>query len=439
LDRKRVIILGAAGRDYWNFLTYFKDNPNYDVVAFTQAQIPGIEKRKFPKELAGRLYKKDIPFYPEEKLPELIKKLNVDYVNLAYSDLSNQEVMEKAGIILANGANFLLLGPKDTQAKSKKPVISITAVRTGSGKSQTSRAVAEILRSNGKRVVATRHAMPYNKDLRKQICQRFSDVEDFKKNKTTIEEEEEYQPWIDHGFVVYAGFDYKEIVKQAEKEADIIIFDGGNNDESLIKPDLNIVVADPHRAGHELTYYPGFENLLLADIIVINKVDSANKKNIEIVKSNIRKYNPKAEVVLARSELIIDKPELIRNKKIIAIGDGPTLSHGGMRFSAGTIAVKKYGGRLIDAKKYAIGSIKKTFEKYPHIEKELPAMGYSKKQIKELEKSVNRAKADIVIDATPANLSRILKINKPVVNVDYELGKEAVKKLEVLLKKSRFI
>ena len=433
MKRIKTIILGASGRDFHNFLTYFKDNPRFEVITFTTSQI--LEKhRKFPKELAGKLYKKDIPIHPESELPKLIKKHKIDYVFLAYSDLSNQEVHEKASRVLVAGANFGLLGTKDTYLKSKKPVISVTAVRTGSGKSQTARAIAKILKNNGKKVVAIRHAMPYG-NLLKQKCQRFASAEDFIKYNTSIEEEEEYQPWIDNGFVVYAGVDYTEILKQAERESDILIKDGGNNDWSFIKPDLQIVVADPHRAGHELTYYPGFVNFLLADVIVINKIDSAKKENIQLVKQHAKQYNPKAKIVLAKSEIIVDNSELIRNKKCCVVGDGPTLSHGGMSFGAGTLAVKKYNGKIVNPRKYVVGSIKKTFEKYPHLLYEIPAMGYNKRQIKELERSVNRVPCDVVVDGTPVNLARIIKINKPIVNVNYELGKEAVKKLEVILKK----
>ena len=342
--------------------------------------------------------------------------------------------MEKASHVLAAGANFGLLGTKDTMIKSKKPVIAITAVRTGSGKSQTSRAVAEILRNNGKKVVAIRHSMPYGKDLSKQTCQRFKHEKDFKKYHTTIEEEEEYQPWIDHGFMIYAGFDYKEIIKKAENEADVIIFDGGNNDISFIKPDLLITVADPHRAGHEITYYPGFVNFLMADVILINKVDSAKKESIQIVLDNIKKFNSKAKVILARSDIVVDKPQLIAGKLCVVVGDGPTLTHGGMSFGAGTLAVRKYKGKLVDPKKYATGSIKVTYKRYKHLAKELPAIGYSKKQIKELEETIHKTPCDIVVDGTPANLKRIIKINKPIVEVNYELDKEAVKKLSKLLK-----
>lgn len=429
-----VIIAGASGRDFHNFLVKYKDNKDYRVVAFTQTQIPGIEKRKFPKELAGRLYKRAIPLYKEEKLPELIKKLKVDEVIFSYSDVSHEYVMHFASKVLANGANFALLGTNDTYVKSKKPVISVTAVRTGSGKSQTSRAIAEILRKKGKKVVAIRHAMPYG-DLMKQTCQRFENENDFKKYNTTIEEEEEYQPWIDHGFVVYSGFGYKEIVRQAEKETDVIVMDGGNNDWEFIKPNLKIVVADPHRAGHELTYYPGFVNFLTADVIIINKIDSAKKKDIGLVKKHAKEYNPKAKIILARSGIIVDKPELIKNKLLIVVGDGPTLTHGGMKFSAGTIAAKRYKGKIIDPREYAVGSIKDTFKRYPHLKYELPAMGYSKKQIKDLEISINRARCDIVVDSTPANLKRIINVNKPIVNVSYELDKKAVKVLEKILRK----
>ena len=434
MKKRNVLIVGAAGRDYWNFLTYFKDNPYYNVVAFTQTQIPGIEKRKFPAELAGGLYKKDIPFYPEEKLPELIKKLKVDKVVFAYSDVKHEDVMHLASIALANGADFILLGPKSTMIKSKKKIISVCAVRTGSGKSQTSRAIAKILKDSGKKVVAIRHSMPYG-DLLKQRVQRFESERDFKKHKTTIEEEEEYQPWIDNGFVVYAGVDYKEILKKAEREADIIIWDGGNNDLPFYFSDLHIVVADPHRAGHELLYHPGEANFRMADVIIINKVDSAKKEDIELVKGNIKKYNPKAKVILARSELIIDKPEMIKGKKCLVVGDGPTLSHGGMKFGAGTLAVKKYNGKIVDPRKYVFGSIKEIYRKYKHLESELPAMGYGKKQIHELELTINKVPCNIVIDSTPANLKRIVKINKPVVQVDYELGSKAIKELKKILKK----
>ena len=431
--------MGASGRDFHNFLVYFKDNSYYEVVCFTAEQIPGIANRKFPKELAGRLYKKDIPIYPESMLRELVKKYKVNDIILSYSDLSHEEVMHKASIALASGASFRLMGPNDTMLKSKKPVIAICAVRTGAGKSQTSRAIGDILKEHGKKVVAGRHPMPYNKNLMEQVAERFAVPQDLKKYKTTIEEDEEYEPWINRGIPVFAGVDYKEILKQMEAESDIIIWDAGNNDLSFFKPDLLTVVTDPHRAGHELTYYPGFVNFLMADVIIINKIDSAKKEDIETIKTNIKKYNPKAEVILARSELIVDRPQMIKGRKCAVIGDGPTLTHGGMSFGAGTLAVKKYGGIIVDPRKYAVGFIKQTYEKFKHLENEIPAMGYGKKQIKELEKTINRVPCDVVVDGTPANLKALMKINKLMVEVDYELGKEAVKNLHKILKKRGFI
>lgn len=440
LNKKRVIIIGAGGRDFHNFLTYFKDNSLYEVICFTAAQIPGIEKRTFPKELAGRLYKKDIPIYPEEKLSELIKKFKIDEAVLSYSDLNHLDVMNKASIVLASGANFKLLGPNDTMLKSNKPVISVCAVRTGAGKSQTSRAIGEILRKHGKKVVACRHPMPYNSDLMKQVVERFSSFEDLKKYETTIEEREEYYPWIRKGIPIYAGVDYKRILRQAEKESQIIVWDSGNNDISFFKSNLYIVVADPHRPGHEISYYPGFVNFLMADVIIINKVDSAPKEGIKIVEDNIKKYNPKAIVIKARSEVKADNPGLIKGKRVLLIEDGPTITHGGMKFGAATVAAKKYGAKeIVNAKKYAVGSIKETYEKYPHLEKELPAMGYSDKQIKELQETINGADCDVVIDGSPANLKNILKVNKPIINIGYELGEDAVNELEILLKKYKFI
>jgi len=428
--------MGAGGRDFHNFLVYFKDNPTYEFVCFTAAQIPGIEKRKFPKELAGRLYKNDIPIYPEEKLSELIKKYKIDEVVLAYSDLSEHDVITKASIPLASGASFRLLGPNDTMLKSKKPVISICAVRTGAGKSQTSRRVADIVKSLGLKIVMVRHPMPYGV-LKKQVVERFSSYKDLEKYKTTIEEREEYEPWIKKGITIYAGVDYEKILRQAEKEADVIGWDGGNNDFSFFRPDLQIVVADPHRPGHEISYYPGFVNFLMADVIIINKIDSASEENIEIVENNIKKYNPKAIVIKARSEISADKPELIKNKKALLVEDGPSITHGGMKFGAATVAAKKYGAKeIINAKKYAVGSIKETFEKYPHLEKELPAMGYSKRQIKDLQDTINKADCDVVIDGSPANLKKILKVNKPIVDISYELDEIDKNKLYNIIKKT---
>lgn len=425
-------------REYHNFLQYFKNNPYYEVVAFTATQIPGIEEKDYPAKLAGKLYPKGIRIHRESELPWLIKKYKVDYVYLCYSDLPNQYVMEKASLVLANGTNFALLGTKDTMIPSSKPVISVCAVRTGSGKSQTSRAIGEILRKNNKKVVAIRHAMPYG-NLIKQEVQRFSKFSDIIENKCTIEEREEYEPWIKRNIVVYAGVDYEKILRKAEKESNVIIWDGGNNDFSFIRPDLQIVVTDPHRAGHEITYYPGFVNLLMADIIIVNKIDSAKKQDIKIVLNNIKKYNPKADIILAKSILTASNPGLIKNKLCLAIGDGPTLSHGGMKFGAATLAIKKYGGKIANPKPHVVGSIKETYKNYPHLGEELPAMGYSKKQIKELEETINRTKCDVIVDGSPVTLSSLIKTKKPIVEIDYEMDKDSIKKLENILRKKRFI
>lgn len=341
--------------------------------------------------------------------------------------------MHFASKVQAAGANFVMLGPKDTMIKSKKPVISVVAVRTGCGKSQTTRKVANIIQEKGKRVIAIRHPMPYG-DLVKQKVQRFATFEDLIKHKTTIEEQEEYQPWIDQGMVIYAGVDFGAILKEAEKEADIVLFDGGNNDFSFYKPDLNIVVVDPHRPGHEIKYYPGEINFRMADVIVINKIKTALKKNVETVIRNIKKYNPKAIIIKAESEIIVDKPGLIRGKRVLLIGDGPTLTHGGMRYSAATVAARKYRAKIaINARKYAVGSLRKTYEKFPHIIYELPAMGYNKQQLKDLEMSINRSKCDVVIDGSPADLKRLIKINKPIVKVKYELKEIGTPNLNTVL------
>ena len=399
------------GRDLHNYLVYFKDNSDYEIVCFTAAQIPGIEERTIPKEITGKHYPKGIRIHRESELPWIIKKYKIDYVFLCYSDLSHQTVMEKASLVLANGANFALLGTKDTMLKSTKPVISICAVRTGAGKSQTSRAIAKILKKHNKKVVGIRHSMPYG-NLIEQEVQRFSKFEDFAKNKCTIEELEEYEPWVKNGFVIYAGVDYKKILKEAEKESEIIVYDAGNNDFSFIKPDLQIVVADPHRAGHEISYYPGFVNFLMADIIIINKIDSATKENIEIIENNIKKYNSKAIVIKSKSEIIVEKPELIRNKRVLVIADGPSLTHGGLSHGAGYYILNKYGCKIIDAQKFASGSLKDIYKKYPHLKEELPAMGYSKKQIHELQETINKSDCDVVIDGSPAKFEKKFKKKK---------------------------
>jgi predicted GTPase len=418
---KNVLIMGAAGRDFHNFNVYFRDNEEYNVVAFTATQIPNIEGRLYPKELAGKLYPKGIPIYPEEDLTKLIKEKNVDIVVFSYSDVSHEYVMHKASEVMSAGANYMLLGPKDTQIKSKKPVISICAVRTGSGKSQTTRRVVDILKGKGKKVAVIRHPMPYG-NLVEQRVQRFATMEDLDKNKCTIEEREEYEPHIKRGVVVYAGVDYEGIIREAEKEADIILWDGGNNDFPFYKSDLQIVVVDPHRAGHEIKYHPGEVNLRSADIIVINKEETASLDNINIVRENIRKFNPKAIVVDAASPFFSTDSNLIRGKRVLAIEDGPTLTHGEMSYGAAVLFSIKYGAsELVDAKEYAKGTIKGVYEKYKQIHNYLPAMGYSPEQVKDLEATINSTPADLVVSGTPIDLTRLVKINKPLVNVKYEL------------------
>ena len=431
--------MGAAGRDFHNFLTYFKNNSYYNVICFTAEQIPGISNRKFPKELAGKLYKKGIPIYKESTLSQLIKKHKVQNVYLSYSDLSHLDVMHKASIVLASGANFYLLGPDETQIKSKKPLISITAVRTGCGKSQTSRKVAEILRDRGYKVVAIRHPMPYG-DLVKQEVQRFSSYKDMKTHKCTIEEREEYDPWVQLGIPIYSGVNYEKILRKAEKEADIIIWDGGNNDLPFYKPDINIVVVDPHRVGHELLYYPGEVNFLSADVIVINKVDSAPKEKTEKLKQNIKQYNPKAKVILAASDLVITTEKPLKGRRVLIVGDGPTLTHGGMSFGAGTIAAKKYKAKIVDPKPFLVGSLKQVYEKYPHLKRghELPAMGYGPEQNKDLQKTINKSNVDIIIDGTPVNLKEQITLKKDFVEVDYvlrEIGRPNLKDILTNFKK----
>lgn len=431
--RTRIIIMGAAGRDFHNFNMVYRDNPHYEVIAFTATQIPGIAGRKYPKELAGKLYQKGIPIYPEERLKQLIKKFKIEQVVFAYSDVSHEYVMHKASVALANGADFVLLGFHSTMLESSKPVISVTAVRTGSGKSQVTRKIAKILKERGKKVAILRHPMPYG-NLKEQVFQRFASYEDLDRYNATVEEREEYEPHINNGFVVYAGVDYQMILREAEKEADVILWDGGNNDVSFIKSNLYIVVVDPHRAGHELTYHPGETNLRMADVVIVNKIDSAKKSDIMQVIKNTKSVNLKAKIILAKSIVTVDKPELIKNKKVLVVEDGPTLTHGGMPYGAGTIAAIKHKCKIVDARKYAVGSIKDIYRKYSHLKKELPAMGYSKSQIKELEKTINSVKCDAVIDATPVALPKIMKIKKPTVQVNYELQEVGKLNLEKVLK-----
>ncbi len=419
--KRKVIIMGAAGRDFHNFNTMYRDNDQVDVVAFTATQIPDIDGRKYPAKLAGKLYPKGIPIYEEKELLGLIAKHNIDEVIFSYSDVPYQYVMDKAAHVTAAGARFALEGGDPTMIKSTKPVVAVCAIRTGCGKSQTTRRVAEILQELGKKVVAIRHPMPYG-DLTKQINQRFAKLSDLDKHNCTIEEREEYEPHIRAGVIIYAGIDYEKIIRDAEKEADVILWDGGNNDMSFYKPDLLITVVDPHRAGHELSYYPGQNNLLMADAVVINKIDSADADGISEVRANIYSQNPDAVVIDAASPLTVDKPQLIKGKKVLVIEDGPTLTHGEMAYGAGVVAAEKFGAaELVDPRPYTVRSISETFEKYPNIGILLPAMGYGDSQVKDLETTINKTKCDVVIIATPIDLSRILKINKPTVRVSYNL------------------
>ena len=421
MNKIKVIIMGAAGRDFHNFNVYFRDNSNYKVVAFTATQIPDIADRKYPAELSGPLYPEGIPIYSEEELPDLIRGKQIDQVILAYSDLPHQYVMDKASIVLASGADFRLMGPKSTMLKSNLPVVSICAVRTGSGKSQTTRKVTDILKKKGYKIAVIRHPMPYG-DLREQIWQRYENYTDLDRYNCTIEEREEYEPHLDRGNILYAGVDYQEILKRAEKDVDIIVWDGGNNDIPFYQPDLHIVVTDPHRVGHEMTYYPGETNLRMADVVVINKIDTANPEKINLLRENIYKLAPNAVVVDAASPLTVDNPKFIRDKRVLVVEDGPTLTHGEMKYGAGVVAAQKFGAKeIIDPRPYAVGTIKDTYTKYPGIGTLLPAMGYGKKQIQELEDSINAVDCDIVIIGTPIDLSRIIKINKKSIRVKYEL------------------
>jgi predicted GTPase len=419
--QKKIIIMGAAGRDFHNFNVYFRNNRDYKVVGFTAAQIPGIQRRVYPPELAGENYPSGIPVYPEEELPKLIDESKIDEVFFAYSDISNQDVMHKASVVLSCGANFSLLGLDATMLKTKVPVISVCAVRTGAGKSQTSRQIAKILKERGQRVVVVRHPMPYG-DLKRQIVQRFASRRDLDESKCTIEEREEYEPHIDAGSVVYAGTDYARILREAEKEADTIVWDGGNNDTPFFKPNLHIVVADPHRAGDELTYYPSEINLRLADVVIVNKVDTADPAKVEKVKANVKSLNPRALVLDAASPLTVDNPELAKNKRVLVIEDGPTVTHGNMPFGAATIAAEKFGAKeIVDPRPFAVGSIKETYKQYPHLGKVLPAVGYSEKQIAELKATTDAIPCDVILVGTPIDLGRIIGLNKPVIRVRYEL------------------
>ena len=425
----KVIILGAAGRDFHDFNTFWGKDPRYEVVAFTAAQIPDIVGRTYPAQLCGERYPNGIPIEGEEKLPELIQKHDVEQVAMAYSDLPYDEVMHKAAIVNAAGADFRILGHRYTMLESTKPVIAVCAVRTGCGKSQTSRAVTVILKSMGKRVAAIRHPMPYG-DLTQQICQRFAALEDLDRHRCTIEECEEYEPHIRAGNIVFAGVDYERILREAEKEADVILWDGGNNDMSFYRPDLYIVVADPHRPGHEMRYYPGETNARMADVVVINKVGTARPEDVETVERNIKQINPNARIIRAKSPVTVDDPAAIKGKRVLVVEDGPTLTHGEMKIGAGHVAASAHGAAaLVDPRPYAVGSIKAIFEKYTHLTEVLPAMGYGKKQMAELEDTINAADCDLVLIGTPIDLGRLLKINKPTLRVRYELGEPATNAL----------
>ena len=420
-DKTLVLIMGAAGRDFHDFNVYWKNHEDVEVVCFTATQIPDIEGRVYPPELSGPRYPDGIQIHPEDDLEKLIKEHNVDVVTLAYSDLPHEFVMHQGARVNAAGADFFMLSPKHTMIPSNKPVIAVCAVRTGCGKSQTSRRVSQILKDMGKKVAVIRHPMPYG-DLTQQICQRFATLEDMDKHKCTIEEREEYEPHVRAGSIVFAGIDYEEILRQAEKEADVILWDGGNNDTPFYKPDLYITVADPHRPGHELRYYPGETNLRMADVIVVNKVGTAEPKDVQTVLNNIKTANPSATVVQANSPVTVADADGIKGKRVLVIEDGPTLTHGEMPYGAGHVAARQFGAaEIVDPRPFAQGSIKATFEKYDHVTEILPAMGYSDKQVAELEATIDATPCDLVLVATPIDLGRILKINKPAMRVLYEL------------------
>jgi len=431
----KTIIMGAAGRDFHNFNTYFRDNADYEVVAFTATQIPDIEGRRYPKQLAGSLYPKGIPIRAEEELPALIKKYGVEQVVFAYSDVPHEVVMHKASLVNALGADFRLMGTKYTQVKSTKPVVSVCAVRTGSGKSQTTRRVSLILREMGYKVAAIRHPMPYG-DLVKQEVQRFANYADLDKHECTIEEREEYEPHIDNGVIVYAGVDYEKILRQAEQEVDIILWDGGNNDFPFYVPDLQIVVADPHRPGHEVAYHPGETNVRAADVFIINKVDTADPNAVIAVRENLRKLNPKAIVIEGASPLFVDDPAAIQGKRVLVVEDGPTLTHGEMAYGAGYVAARRFGAaEIVDPRPFAVRSIAATYKKYPKTGPILPAMGYGEAQMKDLEATIAKSDVDMVIVGTPIDLTRVIKIKKPYQRVRYELQEIGQPTLEDILKK----
>jgi predicted GTPase len=418
---KKVLIMGAAGRDFHNFNVYFRDKEEYQVVAFTATQIPDIEDRKYPAALAGKLYPEGIPIHAEEGLSSLIGKNKISEVFFSYSDVSHEYIMHKASQVLAEGASFTLLGPRETMLKSKLPVISVCAVRTGCGKSQTSRKISLLLKEKGRKVVVIRHPMPYG-DLVKQKVQRFATYEDMIKQECTIEEMEEYEPHINNGIVVYAGVDYAAILEEAQKEAEVILWDGGNNDFSFYEADLEIVVADPHRPGHELRYYPGETNFKRAQVLVINKIDSAEKEKLDELLRNIKEFNPQATIIRANSKITVPEGKDIAGKTVLVIEDGPTLTHGEMPYGAGMLAAQKYGAsKIVDPRPFAVGSIKSTYQKYTHLDRILPALGYGKEQMAELTQTIDKVECDLVVSGTPIDLGRLIKTSKRILRVKYEL------------------
>jgi predicted GTPase len=422
MSRRKIVIMGAAGRDFHNFNVLFRDRPEVEVIGFTAAQIPDIEGRVYPPALAGELYPDGIPIHPEEQLEELVRSHSVEEVWFSYSDVSHGYVMDKASHVNAWGAHFVLGSATRTMIRSTKPVIAITAVRTGVGKSQTTRYVSRILKTMGKKVVAVRHPMPYG-DLTQQICQRFATYEDLDRHHCTIEEREEYEPHIDHGFVVYAGVDYERILREAEKEADVILWDGGNNDTPFYRPSLHVVLVDPHRPGHESSYHPGETNVLMADLVIVNKVNTAEPAKVEAVEAACRRLNPNARMIRCASEIVASDPEAIRGRRALVVEDGPTLTHGGMSVGAGWFAAKAAGAaEIVDPRPYAVGSLVDTYAKYPNAAGILPAMGYGDQQIRDLEATIRATPHDVVVEGTPIELARVLKSDKPIVNVTYELA-----------------
>lgn len=435
-EPRRVLILGAAGRDFHNFNTVFRGNPAYKVVAFTATQIPDIAGRAYPPELAGALYPAGIPIYDEADVADIIRRERVNEAVFSYSDVTHQHVMHLASLCMAAGADFKLLGCDSTMLACAKPVIAITAVRTGAGKSQTTRYISRILKGLGKKVVAIRHPMPYG-DLAKQACQRFETYADLDRHECTIEEREEYEPHIDNGFVVYAGVDYERIIRQAEQEADVVLWDGGNNDLPFYACALHLCIADPHRAGHELAYHPGETNFRRADVIVINKCDTASEADIAVVEANAKAVNPAAKVIRADSPVTVSDPGLVKGKKALVIEDGPTLTHGSMSYGAGVVAARAVGAsELVDPSPYAVDSIAATYRKYPNAKGILPAMGYGDHQVRDLEATIAATPCDVVVSGTPIDITRVLKVDKPMVRVTYELEEQAPGGLEASIRKA---